>query len=315
MTGTIATGKQYVGRFAPSPTGPLHFGSLVAAVASYLQARAHDGRWLVRIEDIDPPREQAGASSLIVEALERYGFEWDGDVLFQSESHGAHEAALRRLLERNLAYPCGCSRKDLADAPRGPLGIIYPGTCRHGCESNETAIRLRVTDDPISFEDGLQGTITQRLESESGDFVIRRRDGLIAYQLAVVVDDEQQGVTEIVRGIDIIDSTPRQIWLQRLLGFSTPSYIHIPVVTHPDGDKLSKLTGAPAIPLDEVRPVLFAALLALRQGPPSALAQATLPEMWDWARKNWNLEPLRGLTAVRADEIPGFGLTVTPQLQ
>jgi glutamyl-Q tRNA(Asp) synthetase len=315
VTGTIATGKQYVGRFAPSPTGPLHFGSLVAAVASYLQARAHDGRWLVRIEDIDPPREQPGAAALIIEALERYGFERDGDVIFQSESHEAHAKALQQLLAQDLAYPCGCSRKDLADAPRGPLGIIYPGTCRDGCDANETAIRLRTTDEPITFEDGLQGTITQRLESESGDFVIRRRDGLIAYQLAVVVDDEMQGVTEVVRGIDIIDSTPRQIWLQRLLGFRTLSYVHIPVVTHPDGDKLSKLTGAPAIPLDEAGTVLFAALQALQQAPPRALAAAPLSEIWDWALANWNLEVLQGLTAVRTDEIPEFSLTVTPQLQ
>jgi glutamyl-Q tRNA(Asp) synthetase len=312
VTGTIATGNQYVGRFAPSPTGPLHFGSLVAAVASYLQARAHEGRWLVRIEDIDPPREQPGASDLIIEALERYGFEWDGDVIFQSASREAHEAALQRLIDRELAYPCACSRKDLANAQRGPLGIIYPGTCRAGCDAEETAIRVRTTDDPITFEDRLQGTITQRLESESGDFVIRRRDGLIAYQLAVVVDDELQRVTEIVRGIDIIDSTPRQIWLQRLLGFRTPSYAHIPVITHPDGDKLSKLTGAPAIPLDEVRTVLVAALEALQQGPPPDLARAALREIWQWAETNWNFEPLQGLTAVRADEIRGFGLTVTP---
>ena len=315
MTGTIVTGNQYVGRFAPSPTGPLHFGSLVAAVASYLQASAHDGRWLVRIEDIDPPREQAGAAALIIEALERYGFEWDGDVIFQSETLGAHNEVLRHLLAEGLAYPCGCSRKDLANAPRGPLGIIYPGTCRDGCDAEETAIRLRTTDDPITFEDGLQGTITQRLQSESGDFVIRRRDGLIAYQLAVVVDDESQGVTEIVRGIDIIDSTPRQIWLQRLLGYRTPAYVHIPVVTHPDGDKLSKLTGAPAIPLENTERVLFAALTALQQSPPADLAAATLTDIWAWARANWNLEALQGLTAVRVDEIPEFGLTVTPQLQ
>ena len=163
--------------------------------------------------------------------------------------------------------------------------------------------------------DRLQGAITQRLESESGDFVIRRRDGLIAYQLAVVVDDELQGVTEIVRGIDIIDSTPRQVWLQRLLGFRTPAYAHIPVITHPDGDKLSKLTGAPAIPLDNVKPPLIAALAALQQEPPETLARATLNEIWEWALVNWNLEPLQGLTAVRADEITGFCLTVTPDLQ
>ena len=245
MTGTIATGKQYVGRFAPSPTGPLHFGSLVAAVASYLQARAHNGLWLLRIEDIDPPREQPGATDLILKALEAYGFAWDGGVIFQGQSNEAHEAALSRLLEQGMAYPCGCSRKALADAPRGPLGTIYPGTCRNGCDADETAIRIRTDDEPITFVDGLQGAQTQRLETESGDFVIRRRDGLIAYQLAVVVDDELEGITEVVRGIDIMESTQRQIWLQKLLGYRTPHYVHIPVITHPDGDKLSKLTGAP----------------------------------------------------------------------
>ncbi len=183
---------------------------------------------------------------------------------------------MKVLLDNALAYRCGCSRKDLADAPRGPLGTIYPGTCRNGCDKTETAIRIRTDDAPISFEDGLQGPQTQRLETESGDFIIRRRDGLIAYQLAVVVDDELEGITEVVRGIDIMDSTPRQIWLQKLLGYRTPNYIHIPVITHPDGDKLSKLTGAPGIPLRGVRPMLVAALQALQQEPPADLADSSL---------------------------------------
>jgi glutamyl-Q tRNA(Asp) synthetase len=304
-----------VGRFAPSPTGPLHFGSLVAAVASYLQARTHEGRWLLRVEDIDPPREQPGASARIIEALERYGFEWDGDVSFQSRSRPAHDEAVERLLDQGMAYPCGCSRKDLADAPRGALGTIYPGNCRAGCEATETAIRIRTTDEPIAFDDALQGTLRQRLESESGDFVIRRRDGLIAYQLAVVIDDALQGVTEIVRGIDLIDSTARQIWLQRLLAYPTPAYVHIPVVIHPDGDKLSKLTGAPAIPVDEARPTLVAALAALQQGPPSDLAAASLPDIWRWAADHWKLDTLRGLKGVRTDRIAGNSLTVTPYLK
>ena len=176
--------------------------------------------------------------------------------------------------DSDLAYRCGCSRKELADAPRGPLGTIYPGTCRKGCVSEDAAIRLRTDDEPIEYIDGLQGPQVQRLESESGDFIIKRRDGLMAYQLAVVVDDELQGITEIVRGIDIMDSTPRQIWLQRLLGFHTPQYLHIPVITHPDGDKLSKLTGAPGIPFDGIGEVLVAALAALRQAPPDELASA-----------------------------------------
>lgn len=288
----------YIGRFAPSPTGPLHFGSLVAAVASYLQARSREGRWLLRVEDIDPPREQVGATDAILKALERYGFEWDGNVIYQSDSQSAHEEALQALQERGLAYPCSCSRRDLADAPRGPLGVIYPGTCRIGCDASETAIRVRTSNRPISFEDTLQGRHTQCLERESGDFVIRRRDGLIAYQLAVVVDDELQGVTEIVRGIDIIDSTARQIWLQQLLGYRTPDYVHIPVITHPNGDKLSKLTGAPGIGLDDAAATLVRALRALKQNPPLNLHSDSLSNIWRWATENWRLGPLQQLKAI-----------------
>lgn len=312
--GTIATGSRYIGRFAPSPTGPLHFGSLVAAVASFLQARAHSGLWLLRIEDIDPPREQAGATDLILKALETYGFEWDGDVIYQSRSAAAHEAALRTLLNDHLAYRCGCSRRDLADAPRGGLGTIYPGTCRNGCDAEEAAIRLRTTDVPVEYVDGLQGKRIQKLESESGDFIIKRRDGLIAYQLAVVVDDELEGITEIVRGIDIMDSTPRQIWLQQLLGFRTPEYLHIPVITHPDGDKLSKLTGAPGIPLDDFRETLVGALCILRQGPPDDLADSSLPDIWRWANYNWKIERLQRLGSVSIDTINANILTATPPI-
>ncbi len=292
---------QYVGRFAPSPTGPLHFGSLVAAVASYLQAKVRKGRWLLRVEDIDPPREQAGATDAILSALDRYGFEWDGDVIFQSERRQAHEAALQSLLDRDLAYPCGCSRRDLADAPRGALGVIYPGTCRDGCDAPETAIRLRVPDAPIEFADALQGLQAQNLERESGDFVILRRDGLIAYQLAVVVDDENDGVTEVLRGIDLMDSTARQVWLQRLLGYRTPDYAHIPVITHPDGDKLSKLTGAAGIPTRGRSHALTAALAALQQDPPLSLRHSALNEVWQWAIENWHIDAMQGQTAVSTD--------------
>jgi glutamyl-Q tRNA(Asp) synthetase len=298
----------YVGRFAPSPTGPLHFGSLVAAVASYLQAKARAGQWLLRIEDIDPPREQSGATEAILNALERYGFEWHGDIIYQSRSRKAHEAALQSLLDRSLAYPCGCSRRDLADAPRGPLGTIYPGTCRDGCDASETAIRLRTSDTPISFVDGLQGLQSQNLERESGDFVVRRRDGLIAYHLAVVVDDAIQGITEVVRGIDLMDSTPRQIWLQQLLGYRIPDYIHIPVITHPNGDKLSKLTGAAGIPSTGTARVLVAALIALQQEPPGDLRRAEQPEVWQWAIENWRPEAMHGQTAVSTDSAALAGI-------
>jgi len=299
-TATTGIGEpdRYVGRFAPSPTGPLHFGSLVAAVASYLQARSNDGRWLLRIEDIDPPREQPGATNEIIGALEHHGFEWDGDVIFQSESSDAHQAALKSLIERKLAYRCQCSRRDLVDAPRGALGVIYPGSCRNGCDADEVAIRLRTNDTEITCDDILQGRLAQRLESESGDFIIRRRDGLIAYHLAVVVDDEIQGVTEIVRGIDLFDSTPRQIWLQQLLGYRTPSYAHIPVITHTDGDKLSKLTGAPGISLHGVQKNLLEALRALQQQPPPELAQSSREEIWSWAIKNWQLGKIAGHKAI-----------------
>lgn len=195
-----------MGRFAPSPTGPLHFGSLLAAIASYLEARTSGGRWLLRIEDIDPPREQPGADAEIQRALEAYGLEWDGPVIYQSRRRDRHDAAVESLLASGRAYACSCSRRDLANAPRGPLGIIYPGTCRQGCSGPDSAIRVRTTDEPVTFDDRLQGPREQRLESESGDFVIRRRDGLIAYQLAVAVDDALDGITEVVRGIDLLDS-------------------------------------------------------------------------------------------------------------
>lgn len=278
----------YVGRFAPSPTGPLHFGSLLAAVASYLQARSRGGRWLIRMEDIDPPREPPGADTLILRALEAYGFDWDGPVLYQSTQDAWHRELIDRLLAAGAAYPCGCSRRDLADAARGPLGVIYPGTCRRGTTASRTAIRARTDDEPVAWDDRLQGLQSHRLESGSGDFVIRRRDGLIAYQLAVAADDAAQGITEVVRGIDLMESTPRQIHLQRLLGFATPAYAHIPVAVDTRGRKLSKSTGARAVPVGEPRPVLVRALQALGQQPPAGLAEAALDAIWDWARQHWN---------------------------
>lgn len=290
-----------MGRFAPSPTGPLHFGSLLAAVASFLAAKAHGGRWLLRIEDIDPPREQPGAADAIIRALEHYGFEWDGPVLYQSASADYHAAARDRLLAAGEAYRCACSRSDLADSPRGPLGTIYPGTCRTGCDADEFAIRLKTTDSPVEFNDGLQGRQAQRLERESGDFVIWRRDGLVAYHLAVVVDDFEQGITEVIRGIDLLDSTPRQIWLQRRLGHPTPDYRHIPVATLADGRKLSKSTGATPVPLDAPAPVLVAALSALRQAPPGGLERASVPEIWDWAERHWRDDALSGMTEIPDD--------------
>jgi glutamyl-Q tRNA(Asp) synthetase len=292
----------YVGRFAPSPTGPLHFGSLLAAVASYLQARVNQGKWLLRVEDIDPPREQHGADILIVNALEAYGFEWDGPLTYQRQFQKRHEELVQVLLDDGQAYPCSCSRRDLAGARRGSLGAIYPGTCRSGCQSSDAAIRVRTDDEPIRFVDALQGEQRQRLESESGDFIIKRRDGLVAYHLAVVADDHDQGITEIVRGIDLLDSTPRHIHLQRLLGFATPGYLHIPVAENKDGQKLSKLTGAAAIDQQEVRPVLVCALDALGQKPPGDLAASSLGTIWEWAAANWRPEVMQDQKSIPADQ-------------
>lgn len=290
----------YVGRFAPSPTGPLHFGSLLAAVASYLQAKSNGGQWLLRIEDIDPPREQPGADKSIIEALEAYGFEWDGPVTYQSRFTERHEAHLLQLLDQGHAYPCSCSRRDLADARRGPLGRIYPGWCRNGARSTDAAIRVRTDNRPIRFIDSLQGDYSMRLESESGDFVVKRRDGLIAYQLAVVVDDHQQGITEVVRGIDLLDSTPRHIHLQRLLGFDTPQYAHIPVALNPDGQKLSKLTGAREIDRIYIRATLGFALVALGQVPDNDLANSSLDSIWNWAITNWQPDVLTNQKGIPA---------------
>lgn len=280
----------------------MHFGSLLAAVASYLQARVNQGQWLIRVEDIDPPREQPGADKLIVDALDAYGFEWDGPVTYQSQFHSRHEVLVQALLDDGQAYPCSCSRRDLSGVRRGPLGAIYPGTCRNGCRTTDVAIRVRTDDDPIRFIDALQGEQLQQLESESGDFVIKRRDGFMAYHLAVVADDHDQGVTEIVRGIDLLDSTPRHIHLQRLLGFATPGYMHIPVAENNDGQKLSKLTGAPAIEQHKVRPVLVSALDALGQNPPADLGTSGLESIWDWAVANWRPTAMQGQKCIPADQ-------------
>src|SRR5580698_7179436 len=235
----------YIGRYAPSPTGPLHFGSLMAAVGSYLDARAQGGRWLLRMEDLDPPREIPGAADGILKSLEAFGFEWDGEVLYQSRRHAAYAEAAAQLLASGAAFPCACTRKEIADSGvHGLEGPIYPGTCRHGLPPGREARALRLTapDQVIAFEDGLQGTVSQNLARDIGDFIIRRADGVHAYQLAVVVDDAFQGVNHVVRGAELLLSTPRQLWLQELLGLTRPSYLHLPVAVNPAGEKLSKQT-------------------------------------------------------------------------
>lgn len=255
---------------------------------------------MLRIEDIDPPREPLGADKLILDALELYGFEWDGPVIRQSKTSPLHNACIEELLGRGLAYRCSCSRRDLADAPQGVLGTIYPGTCRRGHKGSDYSVRIRTNSIPVAFTDDLQGPLEQDLERESGDFIIKRRDGLIGYNLAVVVDDQDQGITEIIRGIDLFESTPRHIYLQRQLGFRTPAYLHIPVAVNLQGQKLSKLTGATAIPLGDPVGELYRALNALRQSPPPDLSTANLSSLWDWAVDNWEIARLRGLASIPA---------------
>lgn len=244
----------YVGRFAPSPTGLLHFGSLVAALASFMEARAANGRWLLRMEDLDTPRAQAGAADGILRALDRLGLHWDGAVGYQSARLERYRGVLDDLARRGFAYPCACTRKELEDSALAIDGArIYPGTCRHGLppDKQARAMRLRTHDAPIGFVDRVQGWIEQRVEREVGDFVLLRADGIFSYQLAAVVDDLDQGVTEVVRGADLLDSTARQIHLQRLLGARTPRYAHVPVAVNAAGEKLSKQTGARALDLSD----------------------------------------------------------------
>ena len=282
--------ERYRGRFAPSPTGPLHFGSLVAAVGSYLEARIHRGEWLVRIEDLDPPRTVPGAADDILRTLDACGMHWDGEVIYQSARDDAYHAALHELKQRSLVYPCACSRREIADsAVSGIEGYVYPGTCRVGLPPGKTAraLRLDTRGARTTFDDALHGRIKQDLEAEIGDFVVYRADRVYAYQLAVVVDDAEQGITDVVRGADLLDSTPRQIYLQRLLGLATPRYVHLPVAVNENGEKLSKQTLAPAIDPQRPVPQLAAALRFLGHEPPH-VGDHEVRSLWQWAQENWN---------------------------
>ena len=261
---------KYRGRFAPSPTGPLHFGSLVAAVASWLDARAAGGEWLVRVEDVDATRTVPGAAADILRTLEAMGLTWDGEVLWQSRRADHYEHALERLRAAGHLYRCRCTRREIADSGlMGLEGAIYPGTCRKlGIAAQPgVAERMIAAEQPVTFLDRAMGAVSQDVARDIGDFVVKRRDGLHAYQLAVVVDDAEQGVTDVVRGADLLWSTPRQILLQRALGYPTPRYLHFPVVTNVEGEKLSKQTGAEAIDPADAPALLRQALDFLGQAP------------------------------------------------
>ena len=293
----MSSNAPYRGRFAPSPTGPLHFGSLVAAVASYLQAHAQSGSWLVRIEDLDPPREPPGSTELILRALDVHGFEYSEPV-YQSARLEHYQTVLDQLINDGLAYPCSCSRKHLqATAPRGRTGIIYPGTCRNGLPTHSgpaTAIRMRTNDRRTSYLDILQGQPSAHLESDIGDFLLRRGDGLFSYHLAVVVDDHDQQITEVVRGTDLMDSSFPQIALIRALNFVPPDYMHIPVALNAQGQKLSKQSHAPPLDLEKPEENIFKSLIFLQQNPPEDLKSARLNQLWDWAQKHWRPQNLAG---------------------
>lgn len=289
----------YTGRFAPSPSGPLHLGSLMAAVGSYLEARTQGGHWLLRMEDLDPPREMPGAADGILRDLETLGFKWDGPVLYQSRRREAYEEALDRL--GTHVFPCACSRSEIADsAVAGIEGPVYPGTCRGGLPPGKAAraFRVRVQAGDIGFEDALQGPILQDLERDVGDFVVRRADGCHAYQLAVVVDDAAQGVTHVVRGADLLLSTPRQLHLQALLGLPHPLYMHLPVAVNAAGEKLSKQTGARPLDLSQPASSLWQALALLQQQPPQSLKHSSIDDIWTWSMQHWQPAAMSGLSSV-----------------
>lgn len=299
MKNQLSHNSQYIGRFAPSPTGPLHFGSLVAALASYLDARANQGRWLVRMEDIDPPRAQPGADRSILEALEAHGLEWDGEVLLQSTRSGAYQRVIDRLIESDTAFYCNCSRQQLKQQP------VYPGTCRQRriADRENCAVRIKVEPLEIRFLDEIQGEQSQRMDRDIGDFVIFRRDGFFAYMLAVALDDAFQNISKVVRGCDLLDSTARQIYLLKTLNLSVPEYCHLPVIVNQVGQKLSKQNLAQPLQDKQSSRNLYRALIALGQNPLRELEGATTEEILGWGIANWNMDLVPRSSGIPLSEI------------
>ncbi|MEE8093185.1 MAG: tRNA glutamyl-Q(34) synthetase GluQRS [Gammaproteobacteria bacterium] len=289
---------QYVGRFAPSPTGPLHIGSLTAAVASYLHARRSDGEWLVRIEDIDPPREMPGATGMILEALDAFDLSWDRDVFYQSQHLEDYQRVAAELLAEGHAYRCSCSRRDIrGEGSAGPLGYRYPGYCRtRKHHERATAIRVRSDRSAGSFDDGLQGPNQYDIHASVGDYVIFRSDGLPAYHLAVVLDDAKQGITHVVRGMDLLHTTGLHIHLQQTLGLPSPQYLHLPIIVNAAGQKLSKRTGARPIEPKDTAARAHEVLMYLGLKPPHSMHGARPRELWAWACEHWQPNALQGQT-------------------
>jgi len=290
-------GRKPLTRFAPSPTGPLHLGSLLAAVGSYLDARANGAQWLVRIEDLDTPRVVPGCADDMLRTLEAFGFQWDGEILFQSTRRASYADALATLGAAHRTFECSCSRKDLAGIDDEAQG--YPGTCRHGpTKTGATSLRFRVSEDPIHFDDLYLGP--QRFDlARCGDVVVRRRDGIASYQLAVVVDDAFQGITRVVRGADLLASTPWQIDLQKALALPAPIYGHLPLLLEPDGAKLSKSDRAAPIDPKMAPELIVSTLTHLSQAPPPDLAHSSIKDVWNWAVAHWNPQALAGKTESR----------------
>ncbi|HLZ98310.1 MAG TPA: tRNA glutamyl-Q(34) synthetase GluQRS [Steroidobacteraceae bacterium] len=285
-TAEVPGAGRYVGRFAPSPTGELHLGSLYTAAASYLDARAHGGHWLLRVEDLDPPRVVPGSADGILRTLNRFGFEWDGEVVRQGERTDRYAAALDRLHARGLTFQCSCSRLRSAEDER------YPGHCRNGPlrPGSPCSTRVRVDQAVIQFKDRIQGVFRQDVAAAVGDILVRRRDQLFAYVLAVVVDDAAQGVTHVVRGADLLDNTPRQIHLQRLLGLAAPDYAHVPLLTESDGRKLAKSSRSVQLDGGTPLPLIIKVFELLDLSPPPEIEEATIPEAWKWATARWNID-------------------------
>jgi len=287
------TNKQpYIGRFAPSPTGPLHLGSLYTALASFLQARSRQGKWVLRIDDLDTPRNIKGSADSILKTLDVFNLHWDDNVVYQSHHLDVYDEILNELAKNNLIYPCTCSRKTLTG--------IYSGLCRNKNPPHNSPYSLRIkTDDRIiSFQDELQGLIAHNLTGQHGDFILKRKDHVIAYQFAVVVDDYLQQINHVVRGFDLLDSTPRQIYLQQTLGFATPGYMHVPVIIDEQGYKLSKQTRATAVDIKTPHQVIFGLLELLQQNPPRELQNAPSTELLNWAIDHWNPTLLQDSRAV-----------------
>jgi glutamyl-Q tRNA(Asp) synthetase len=280
--------ENYRGRFAPSPTGAVHYGTLIAAVGSYLQARKNQGKWFLRIDDIDVTRKVEGADIGIIKTLETFGFQWDGEIIYQSSQTSHYQSALDQLISKSLVYPCLCSRKQLAESNTD----IYPGTCRNRQlpEKNEHSLRVLAKDVNIEFEDAVMGWQSQNIKQQCGDFIIRRRDGLFAYQLAIVIDDARQNITEVVRGADLLDSTPRQIYLQQLLELPTPRYCHLPLAVDAAGNKISKSEGGMEVNIKNKERLLVSVLEYLGQQPPDALFKSNINDIWEWAIKHWQID-------------------------